>query len=565
MSERIGAELAARALIDKGVSHVFTLSGGHITPIYQFLEDSPVSLVDTRHEQAAVWMADAWARMTRKPAVVMVTAGPGFTNALTGIASARMSNTPLLLISGCVGLESIERLDLQDMPQAPVIAPLVKQAFVCHNPDRVYEFVDMAYRTAIGGRPGPVYLELPVDVLNAVIDKGKKVRLPNTVPTGRPVDLAAADELMELLKRVEKPVVIAGNGAWYSDAGPELKAFMEKAGLPVFTAGMARGLVPDPHPLCFEGSLGIRPGAALAAYGGTDLVLILGTRLSLFYIFGDLFQPEVKMVQVDVMAEEIGRNRKIDLPIVSDIKALLSELNRRLDKGGAGEGLKGRFAPWIAELEKAHAAGLEGSRLLWESDAVPIHPLRLAQEVNRFMDREGDVVVADGGDTTTWLGMTRTVRSPGSYLDYGLFGCLGGGLPSANAAQLLYPDRRVCLLTGDGSLGFNFMEFETAIRKNLPVVVVISNDLGWGMIRHSQEIRLGRAIEAGTYIGPVDYHKMVEAIGGRGWLVESPADIRPALEEAFASGKVCCINVMTDPTTVSPGSVALAGLGAYKA
>jgi acetolactate synthase-1/2/3 large subunit len=174
-------------------------------------------------------------------------------------------------------------------------------------------------------------------------------------------------------------------------------------------------------------------------------------------------------------------------------------------------------------------------------------------------------VVADGGDTTTWMGMTRTVRRPGHYLDYGIFGCLAVGLPFANAAKLLYPEKRVCLLTGDGSVGFNFMEFETSIRKNLPFVTVINNDLGWGMIRHSQELKIGRAIPAGTYIGRVDYHKMVAALGGLGLYAEKPEDIRPALEEAFASGKTACINVMTDPTVISPGSIALANLGAYKA
>jgi acetolactate synthase-1/2/3 large subunit len=191
--------------------------------------------------------------------------------------------------------------------------------------------------------------------------------------------------------------------------------------------------------------------------------------------------------------------------------------------------------------------------------------MRLAREVNDFMNREDDIVVADGGDTQIWMGITRTARRAGCYLDAALYGCLGVGLPYANAAKLLRPDQRVLLVTGDGSVGFNFMEFETALRKKLPIVVVISNDLGWGMIRHSQEIRIGHAIETGTHIGRVDYHRLVEALGGRGVMVERPEDIRPALEEGFASGTATCINVMTDPTTVSPGSVALANLGGYKA
>ncbi|MDZ7697687.1 MAG: thiamine pyrophosphate-dependent enzyme [Deltaproteobacteria bacterium] len=239
--------------------------------------------------------------------------------------------------------------------------------------------------------------------------------------------------------------------------------------------------------------------------------------------------------------------------------------NRIIQEKGLSETLKERFSGWVTTLQNAHGMGKGFAKNDWESNHVPIHPMRLANEINAFMDRPDDVVVADGGDTTTWMGMTRTVNQPGRYLDYGIYGSLAVGLPYAHAAKLRYPEARVCLITGDGSVGFNFMEFETAIRKKLPIVVVISNDLGWGMIRHSQEIRMGHAIKEGTHIGRVDYHQMVEAMGGKGILVEAPEAIKPALEEAFQSGVTTCINVMTDPTTVSPASIALANVGAYKA
>ncbi len=564
MTTVTGGQLAAQALVEKQVEYIFTLSGGHITPIYQFLEETEIQLFDTRHEQAAVFMAEAWGKMTRKPGVAMVTAGPGFTNALTGVASANFSNTPLVLIAGCVGMDHKEKGDLQDMFQEPVIAPMVKKTLVCLKTERIPEFVDMAFRLASSGRPGPVYLEIPVDVLNNAIDEAT-VKKYQTRLASQPVDRQGAAQALEMLRNSEKPVVIAGTGAWQAGAEKELTEFIEKAGVPVFTSLSGRGTVPDTHPLCFEGSLAIRPGGAFAAYLETDLVLILGTRISLYYMFGDVFNPAAKMIQVDIQPEEIGRNRMIDLPVVSDVKAFLAECNTGLDADNLSAEVKARFAPWIATLEAADTAGKEPSKADWESDNTPIHPLRLAREVNDFMDREDDIVVADGGDTTTWMGMTRTMRKPGHYLDYGIFGSLAVGLPYANAAKLRNPDKRVLLITGDGSVGFNFMEFENAIRKNLPIVVVISNDLGWGMIRHSQEIRIGHAIEAGTYIGRVDYHKAVEALGGKGWLVEDPKDIRSAIEAAFASGKTCCINVMTDPTTVSPGSMALANVGAYKA
>jgi acetolactate synthase I/II/III large subunit len=559
-----GGQLVAEALISRNIQYVFTLSGGHITPIYQYLENSPVTLFDTRHEQAAVFMAEAWGKLTRTPGVAMVTAGPGFTNALTGIASAFFSNTPLVLISGCVGLDNKEKLDLQDMYQERVITPMVKKAFVCPKTSRVSEYVDMAFRCAASGRPGPVYLEFPVDVLNAQVDRSS-VKVVGTTVDSKPADADGAQKMIEMMLAAKNPVVIAGTGIWQAGAEAELTDFIEKSGMPVFTSLSARGTIPDSHPLCFEGALAIRPGCAFAAYIETDLVIVLGTRISLYYMFGAVFNPDAKMIQVDICPEEIGRNRTVDLPVVSDLKSYLAVCSRIIEEKGLSETLQSRFSGWVEKLRVAEKDGKTPAEKDWTCEANPVHPMRLAREVDSFMNRADDIVVADGGDTTTWIGMTRTINTPGHYLDYGIFGSLGVGLPYACAARLRFPDKRVLLLSGDGSIGFNFMEFENLVRKNLPIVVVISNDLGWGMIRHSQEIRIGHAIEAGTYIGRVDYHNMVEAVGGKGYLVEKPADIRPALEDAFASGKTCLINVLTDPTTVSPGSMALANIGAYKA
>ncbi len=564
MAETItGAELVAQALIERKVDTIFSLSGGHITPIYQYLEGSDVKIFDTRHEQSALFMAEAWGKLTRKAGVAMVTAGPGFTNALTGIASAYFSNTPLVLIAGCVGLDNKEKLDLQDMFQEPVIKPMVKKALVCQKTERINEYVDMAFRIAQSGRPGPVYLEFPIDVLNTPVQKDA-VRYFRTDMESNPADSAKAAELIQMVRKARNPVVIAGTGVWQSHAEDELKGFIEKTGMPLFTSLSGRGTVSDEHPLCFEGAVAVRPGCGFAAYIETDLIIILGSRICLYYLFGDIFNPAAKIVQVDIKPEEIGRNRSVDLPIVSDVKGLLKICNQLIDDE-LEEELQSIFAPWIEKLTTAHKEGKEMSQNDWQSENIPIHPLRLAREIDEFMNQTTDIVVADGGDTTTWMGMTRTMTRPGRYLDYGIFGSLAVGLPYANAAKVLNPDSRVCLITGDGSVGFNFMEFETAIRKNLPIVVVISNDLGWGMIRHSQELRIGHAIENGTFIGKVEYHKMVEAIGGKGFFVEDPKDIKPALEAAFASKKVCCINVMTDPTTVSPASMMLANVGAYKA
>ena len=558
-----GAELVAQALIERKVDTIFSLCGGHITPIYQYLEGSDVKIFGTRHEQSAVFMAEAWGKLTRKPGVAMVTAGPGFTNALTGVASAYFSNTPLVLIAGCVGLDNKEKLDLQDMPQEAVIKPMVKKTLVCQKTERINEYIDMAFRTAQSGRPGPVYLEFPIDVLNTPVQKDA-VKYTNTNVVSNPADPVKAAQLIEMIQKAQNPVVIAGSGAWQSNAGPELKEFIEKTNMPLFTSLSGRGVVSDAHPLCFEGAVAVRPGCGFAAYIETDLIIILGSRICLYYLFGEIFNPAAKMVQVDIEPEEIGRNRTIDLPVVSDVKGFLKACNQLMNDKLEDE-LKLKFTPWIEKLTTAHKESKAMSQKDWQSESIPIHPLRLAREIDEFMNQKTDIVVADGGDTTTWMGMTRTMTHPGRYLDYGIYGSLAVGQPYANTAKILNPDSRVCLITGDGSVGFNFMEFETAIRQNLPIVVVISNDLGWGMIRHSQELRIGHAIEEGTFIGKVDYHKMVEAIGGKGFFVEDPKDIKPALEEAFASKKVCCINVMTDPTTVSPASAMLANVGAYKA
>jgi acetolactate synthase I/II/III large subunit len=509
-------------------------------------------------------MAEAWGRMNRKPAVAMVTAGPGFPNALTGIASARLSNAPVILIAGCVGLESREKLDLQDMNQLPVIEPMVKKALVCGAAERIPEYIDMAFRIAGGGRPGPVYLEFPVDVLNATVDMQKVKRFKTTVRS-KPVDRENAPKVIEMIAEAKQPVVIAGSGVWYADAKTELVDFVEKTGIPAFTAGAGRGVIPDTHPLCFESSLAIRPGAAMMSLMTTDLVVFLGNRLSLFYIFGDIFPSSAKFIQVDISPEEIGRNRHVDLGIVSDLQSFLAEINSVMDKRKISPVLQERFRPWLEQVRQYEKDGKKQAEEMWNSSAVPIHPMRLAREINDFMDRTDDIVVADGGDTSTWMGMTRTVREGGRYLDYGLYGSLAVGIPYANAAKLNHPDKRVLLVTGDGSVGFNFMEFHTAIRKGLPIVVVIANDHAWGMIMHSQQLRMGHSIDHGTELGWVDYHKMVEALGGFGALVERPEDIRPALEAAFASGKTACVNVKVDQSIISPGSVALANLGGYKA
>jgi acetolactate synthase-1/2/3 large subunit len=272
---------------------------------------------------------------------------------------------------------------------------------------------------------------------------------------------------------------------------------------------------------------------------------------------GTMFNKEAKIVQVDIEPEEIGRNKVIDLPIFADAKALLTECKAIVSKREIGDDLKGRFGGWVETLNVTHREVKQSAEGEFPFDDVPINPGVLVREVDSFMDREDDIIVADGGDAYTWIMVTRTCRSEANVLDTSLFGCLGVGLPYGLAAKLINPDRRVLVHIGDGATGFNFMEFETSLRKKLPIVVVIDNNRKWGMTSNSMKDKFGEYVPGTVEIGAVPYHEAVEALGGRGFLVEKAEDIRPTLEEAFACGVTACVNVMTDPEVIGPGSKAM--------
>lgn len=551
---------AAQALVERGVNHVFFIAGGHTFGIMDGLEKLGVKLTSTRHEQGAAFMAEAWGRMTRKPGVVIVTAGPGFTNILSAVASAYFANTPVLFISGGTAHEARETWALQDMEQVAIIQPMVKKVFLCNKAERIQEFVDMAWRACITGRPGPVYLEIPVDVADTVVDQANVHKI-KTIPEARVVDRGKVLEFGALLLEARKPIFIAGSGAYYSGAGAELKKFIETIGAPVFTSMQGRGVISDTDPLCF-GSVNIdRPGCAKHALQNADLWVLLGNRISLAYNMGKGIPKNTKIVQVDIEPEEIGRNRSIDLPVMSDIREFVAECNLVTKERNRGAQFQAQFAPWVAELKDKAAAEIKLDAMGSKSNNVPIHPARLAREIDLFMDREGDVVVADGGNNELWMAVFRTCRKEGRWLESGLFACLGGGIPYAIAAKLLYPNERVLNSVGDGAVGFNWIELETAIRKNIPIVTVVSNNLGWNMIRQSSYLALGRHIDEFAELGLVHYEKWIETMGGVGIFVDKPEGIRPALEKAFASGKPALINVVTDAGPLCGGAVALAEVG----
>lgn len=547
-----GGQLVADALRREGVEYIFSLSGGHINPIYEACDRADITVIDTRHEQAAAHMAEAWGRLTLTPGVCVVTAGPGFTDSVTGIANASMAKAPMVIISGRSGVAEAETLGLQELEQIEIIRPLVKWAQVVYETRRIDEFVAMAFKHATTGRPGPVFLEIPVDVLMKKVDEGKVKRpegdRPRYKPAGSPEGLA---EAVKMLSDAKKPAIIAGGGAHYADAAAELKEFAEITGIPVFTSMMGRGVLPDDDPCCMGKALG-----GIGGLAGSDAIMFLGARFGLMLMYGrpPLIPATAKVIQVDIEGTEIGRNRKVDLGIVGDIKEVLKGLiGLAREKEWSHSGWRDSLRTQVKGMEMAMIKGMARNEKL-------IHPIDLMQEINSFLDRDA-IVVADGGDTQVWTSMAREVNYPAHYLDSGLFGCLGVGIPFGLAAKLRHPEKQVLVTMGDGSAGLNIMEFNTAVRFDIPIVMVVCNDCSWGMIRHGQRLTFKDGKLIGCELGRVAYDKVVEALGGYGETVEKLEDVKPALQRAFDSKKPACINVYVDQEPMSPGSMMLAAIG----
>ncbi len=532
-----GGVLAARMLKAEGVEYIFSLVGGHIYTLYDACLDEGIKIIDVRHEEAAAHMAEGFALVTGRPGVCVVTAGPGFTNMITGTANAAMANSPIICIAGHSPLGEFDTGPLQDLNQIDIIRPLTKMSRSIYQTERIPDYMAMAFRHTLAGRPGPVYLEIPMDVFfNQVDDSAVEMPTNYRTSAGPAGDPGEIDRAVSLLDAAERPVVVAGSGVWWSQAHNELLAFVEKSGIPVFTRNNGRGAVSDKHPLCFGAS-------ALSGLFKADVALIVGTQLN--YTLGSgKFPPELKIIRVDIEAAEIGQNRGIDVGIVGDAKNVLLQLT---------EGVKpGSHEAWVDVLEGSRERRAEKHKPYMESDSVPIHPLRVCGELTKFID-EDTIVTIDGGDIAVFGSMTLPTFAPGQHLANGAssFGCLGVGIPFALGAKLARPEKKVIVLCGDGSFGLNAMEFDTALRHDLPIVCVVSNDGCWGMIRHGMEDVYGADRMVGCDLPTRSYEKVVEALGGHGELVTQPSEIAPAIERALASGKPACVNVLTDPA-ISP-------------
>lgn len=541
LTEHAGKHLAA-ALRDHGVEVVFTLCGGHVLPILDGCLEHGIRVVDARHEQAAVMMAEAYATVTRRVGVAAVTAGPGFTNAVTGMANANHSGVPVVVLGGRTPLRTWKRDAIQDVDQLRIARAITKRATICLEPARLGEYVADAFWHAAAPRAGVAYVEIPTDVLlGTPAAQGWSPGFPGRVAPP-PAAGDAVAELVELLEGAERPVVICGSGALWSGADDALRRFAETTRVPVTTTGPSRGLLPDSHPGCLGGLVHGGVAAALA-----DVVVLLGSRFDGNMVFGGppLFSPHHKLAQVDVRAEAFGGNRAPDLAVHGDVAAVLDQISDRWTKPPGD---------WLSQA-RSYA---DGSRAAWnassDGDVDGVHPGLLAREVSEVaFDHGPDVtLVCDGGDILTWgIAQFRAERG-GSILTTGTaLGTLGLGVPFAVGAKAARPDDVVMCLVGDGAFGLCAMEVDTAARHGLTVVVVVSNNGAWGDVRHEQQAWFGDDRLVASDLGFTRYEKLAEMVGGFGASVERPQDVRPALEAAVGAGTVAVVNVRTDPNVVS--------------
>jgi acetolactate synthase I/II/III large subunit len=537
MADFTGGELVARVLKQAGVGHVFTLCGGHVLPIYDGCVKDGVRVVDVRHEQAAAHAADAYARLTRNVGVAIVTAGPGVTDAVTGVANAYAARSPLLLIGGAAPLGLRGLGALQEMEQVALLRPITKGAWSVSEIRQIPEVLTTAIRVALSGRPGPVFVEIPVDLLLASIED-RLAPIPTDYVHRTPVaaDGAAIETLASLVAGAARPVVVAGSGVYWDDAAANLAAFAAAAGVPVFMNGAGRGSLPADHPLAFAQARGF-------ALGQADVVLVLGAPLDFRLGYGrpPTFAEDARVCMVDCDPEELGRNRPLAVGIAGHIGRVLDQLTAALPPGTAA-----RVADWRARLAAKEREARERLEAQCGADDVPVSHYRWAAEIARHVTPD-TIVVGDGGDVVGCASKIVRLQRPGQWLDPGPFGCLGVGPPFAIAAKLLHPERRVLLIAGDGAFGLNGMEMETAVRFGLPITCIIGNDAGWGQIRNPQLSFFGEERAVATSLPTTRFDRMVEALGGRGAFVQEPKDIGPTLERALGSDQVWCINVPLDP------------------
>jgi acetolactate synthase-1/2/3 large subunit len=533
-------ELVAEVLFQHKIKYLFGIPGGHIYPMIEACEKKGIKFIGTRHEMNSAFMAEGWALTTGEIGVCTGTAGPGFTNSLTGLANSFAGGIPVLCISGKAGVGEFDTNALQDFNQIDMIKGITKYARTVFDCSRIPEYIGRAIAEATSGSPGPVYIEIPKDVMECSVDlekvKFQKSYQSESKPCGNPEDIKKA---IELINRAERPIVIAGSGVWWAKAAPLLKEFAEISQIPVFTRNAGRGVIPDDHPLGMGIATSKNPVFRFAVQN-SDLILMLGTRPN-YLLTQDTFPDHSKIIRVDIRIAELRNQLDVGVAIAGDCGEVLKQLIHEIKEKDRSE--------WIEGIHKIRESIKKAMEPLMLSEKVPIHPLRLTYEVSRFVNKD-TIVIVDGGDAASFGNFALPAPGAGQYLSIAgtNFGPLGVGIPYAIAAKFAHPEKNVLLFTGDGAFGYGVMEYETAIRYGINFVAVILNDAQWGMIKHSEARKKVKEEFVGLDLSRTRYDKIVEAIGGYGKLVTEPEEISTAIREAFASNKPAVVNVMTDPS-----------------
>ena len=538
MARLTGGHLFIRCLKQEGIEKVFTIVGDTILPLVDAAADEGIEFIDTRHEGAALHMADGYARITGKPAVGIFTGGPGFSNAISALPAIYTSESPVVFVAGCAELPEKGMAAFQEIDQVSMAAPVTKGSWLIHDKKRIPEYVATAFRTATSGRPGPVHLTLPIDLQDAEIGEDELPQfLPQEYrPTGRPQgDPTLIEEAATLLRGARRPVIIAGNPARYSVAPDQLEKLAETTGIPVFTVEQARGLLDDEHPLCFGYADGaLNPTAR--RFREADVVVLLGKRLDHRYRYGGVFSDDAKLVQVDASPAEIGRNRGVAVGIQGDLGAVVEQLTSALSaSAGVGESK----SAWVDLLRQDRNAWDEELRGKATGES-PMHPLDVYTGLEKHID-EDSVIIFDGGDYVQWGRAYMKARKPGHFMRLGPLSHLGAGIPYGMAAKLANPNSKVLVFIGDGAFGFYTMEYDTCIRHNLPITTVLGNDATWGIDKTFQVAYYGRAV--GTDLRHIRYDQVVEAIGGYTEHVEEPCEVSDAVGRALASGRPSLVDI----------------------
>lgn len=549
-----GGHLVAKALKIEGIDTIFTLCGGHIIDIYDGCIDEGIRIIDVRHEQVAAHAADGYARQTLKTGCVVTTAGPGCTNAVTGVANAFRAESPVLHIGGQGALSQHKMGSLQDLPHVDLMTPITKFSAGVRSTDRIADMVSMACRESHNGAPGPSYLEIPRDILDAEIDlKDARIPSPNayrasTSALGDPADI---DKLAGLLANAKSPCVLFGTQVWTSGSTDAAIEFIRAFNLPAYFNGSARGTLPP-------GDVNHFHRTRRSAFNNADLILIVGTPFDFRMGYGRRLRSEATVVQIDMDYRTVGKNRDISLGLVGNPGTILSAVIEAAGSNTAAN-TTGRKS-WLNNLRVEEHERTQKLMPLFMSDRNPIHPYRVAWEINNFLT-EDTIYIGDGGDVVTISAQAVQPRTPGHWMDPGPLGTLGVGTSFSMASKLAHPHKEVLCYYGDGSFGMTAFDMETANRFGAPYIAVIGNNSAMNQIRYGQIAKYGAERgDVGNLLGDVPFSRFAEMLGGYGEEVHDPSQIEPALlrarEQVQKSGLSAVINIWVDPSEYAPGTKA---------